>query len=402
MGDNAPCVIVGASLAGLRAAEGLVKATCARDVVVYGAEQHLPYNRPPLSKAALVREIVDTDFFRIPPALEGVDWCLGDPVANVDLANRTLVTESGRSQTWAGLIIASGLRPRRLELPGPLGGRHVLRTADDALRLKVALVPSATVMIVGAGFIGCELAMTLTGLGLDVHLIEPMALPMSRAIGDQAAAAVRDRLLTAGVHLHLGVQPLECIGDTTVRGVRLSDGSVIEATVLVESVGSIPNVEWLAGNDLDLSDGVLCDGELRVAGRGDVLAAGDIARFPHPLARGIQGRIEHWMMAGDTGRRAGRNLAFHLAGDEVVTDFAPMPSFWSDLGAHRLQSFGMLGQGSEDVRVLEGELDGDVAVGYHRDGSLVGVFLIGLGSRYQHYRGLVSQTLDAARLEVSA
>jgi 3-phenylpropionate/trans-cinnamate dioxygenase ferredoxin reductase subunit len=389
-----PCVVIGASLAGLRAAEGLRKAGYTGKLIVFGAEAHLPYNRPPLSKTAMGGDDeLAPEFFRLPASLETVEWRLNDAVATVDLDTRTLTTESGVSQQWGGLVVASGLRPRRVEIPGPQAGRHALRTIDDAARLRSELVPGRRAVIVGAGFIGCELAMTLVEKGLEVHLVDPMVLPMSRAIGDAAAVLIKDRLEAAGVHLHLNALPVACKGSSIVSAVVLAGGQTIEADLMIEAIGSVANTDFLSGNGLDLSDGLLCDSELRVENRPDVLAAGDIARFPHLLGEGRARRIEHWTMAGDTGRRAGRNLALHLADEPVEEDFAPIPSFWSDLGPARLQSFGMPSAGMADVRVLEGEPSGEVVFGYFRKDTLVGVLLVGFASRYQHYRTAITETM---------
>ena len=202
-----------------------------------------------------------------------------------------------------------------------------------------------------------------------------------------------------------------------MRAVTLTDGTTLDADLVIESVGSVPNTEWLGGNGLDLTDGVACDGRLRVladspsarrgrrtggssappAARDDVVAAGDVARYPHPLLFGASRRIEHWTVATDTAKYAGAGLARHLsgsAGDRAAGDgFAAVPSFWSDQYDMRIQSFGVTGL--PDVRILEGSLDGDVAVGYHRDGLLAGVVLIGLGGRYTHYRAEIAATIDA-------
>jgi 3-phenylpropionate/trans-cinnamate dioxygenase ferredoxin reductase subunit len=392
--SGGPCVIIGASLAGLRAAEGLRKGGYTGELIVYGAEPHLPYNRPPLSKAAMVGEDdLAPDFFRLPASLEAVEWRLGDAVGTVDLDTRSLTTESGSTQSWDGLVVASGLRPRRVDIPGPQAGRYALRTVDDAGRLRSELKPGRRAVIVGAGFIGCELAMTLIDIGLEVHLVDPMALPMSRAIGEAAASTIRDRLEVAGVHLHLNALPVACNGTAEVTAVVMAGGETIGADLMIEAIGSVTNTDFLDSNGLDLSDGLLCDSELRVEGRPDVLAAGDVARFPHVLGDGKARRIEHWTMAGDTGRRAGRNLALHLAGEPISSDFAPIPSFWSDLGPARLQSFGMPSAGMADVRILEGEPSGDVAFGYFRDGELIGVLLIGFAARYQHYRAAITATM---------
>lgn len=394
-GAAPPCVVVGASLAGLRACEGLRKGGYDGPIVVFGEEADLPYNRPPLSKTALTCSgDLEPEPFRIPPVLDDVEWRLGERVTGADLATRT-VTAAGRDvQAWSGLIIATGLAPRRLDLPGPALGRHVIRTVGDARALRDALRPGGTAVVIGAGFIGCELAVSLVSAGIRTHVVDPLTLPMERQLGSLPGARVRETLLSSGVVLHLGAVPVAYEGDGSVEGVRLDDGVLIPATAVIEAVGSIPNTDWLAGNGLDITDGVACDGRLRVGGRPDVFACGDVARYPHPLQGGVPRRMEHWTMAGDTGRHAGRSLARHLTGQELPPgDFSPVPSFWSDLGSTRIQSFGLPGQGMEDIRVLEGDTGGDVAVGYHRDGSLVGVVLFGLGHRHQFYRGQVEQTL---------
>ncbi len=198
-----------------------------------------------------------------------------------------------------------------------------------------------------------------------------------------------------------------------MRAVTLTDGTTLDANLVIESVGSVPNTEWLGGNGLDLANGVACDGRLRVlaggpsapadspsappAARDDVVAAGDVARYPHPLLFGASRRIEHWTVATDTAKYAGAGLARHLsgsAGDRAAGDgFAAVPSFWSDQYDLRIQSFGVTGL--PDVRILEGSLDGDVAVGYHHDGLLAGVVLIGLGGRYTRYRAEIAATINA-------
>jgi 3-phenylpropionate/trans-cinnamate dioxygenase ferredoxin reductase component len=189
--------------------------------------------------------------------------------------------------------------------------------------------------------------------------------------------------------MRLGTVPTAFLGNGIVEAVTLADGSRLPADVVVEAVGCRPNVEWLAGNGLDLGDGIRCDAHLRVEGRPDVVACGDLARFPNALFDDVPRRVEHWTMVTDTARRAGTSLGRWLTGqDDDPATFAPVPSFWSDQHDFRLQSFGTLE--GEGVRILEGDLDGEVAVGYHRDGELVGVVMIGLTSRYLHYRQLAA------------
>lgn len=393
-----PCVVVGAGLAGLRACEGLRKGGYDGEIVVIGAEEHLPYNRPPLSKTAIVAEgPLEPDLFRLSPAVADVTWLLGDPVVSSDLTLSTVTTQSGQVITWSGLVVASGLRPRELGLPGPSAGLLRLRSLEDAARIRAATTPGTSVVVVGAGFIGCELAVTLSSLGADVHLVDPAMTPMAVQLGPVLGEAVLHRLLEAGVTLHVGTTPVSYLGSDAIESVGLSDGSIVPASLVVEAVGSVSNTAWLDGNGLDLRDGVLCDSALRVEGRSDIVVCGDIARFPHPLRGAEPRRMEHWTHATDSGRLAGRNLAAHLTG-QVVADvpLTSMPSFWSDLGTLRIQGFGFPMAGMSDVRVLEGEPLGEVAVGYHRDGLLVGVVLLGLGSRYQHFRGLIDVSIKQA------
>jgi len=257
---------------------------------------------------------------------------------------------------------------------------------------------------------------------------------MRRPLGDELAAELLRRHEGHGVRFRLGTAPAAFEGGAfeggafeggafeggafeggeRVRAVTLTDGTTLDADLVIESVGSVPNTEWLGGNGLDLTDGVACDGRLRVlaggpsspraggtpalAPRDDVVAAGDVARYPHPLLFGASRRIEHWTVATDTAKYAAAGLARRLSGSGASGDpadggFAAVPSFWSDQYDLRIQSFGVTGL--PDVRVLEGDLDGDVAVGYYHDGLLAGVVLIGLGDRYTHYRGEIAATISA-------
>lgn len=386
------CVIVGASMAGLRAAEAVRKAGFGGELVVIGEERHMPYNRPPLSKEALFDATDPAGLtFRVPRAAQDVTWRLAECVTSADLAARTVTLADGQSLEWSGLVIATGLSPRRLPLPGPTTGRHVIRTLDDIAALRAELVPRARLVIIGAGFIGCEVAATARMAGLEVDVVAPESVPVDRPLRTELGKALQRRHEAHGVRFHLGVVPVEYQGTTRVTGVRLSDDTELPADLVLEAVGCAPNTAWLDGNDLDLRDGVLCDNRLRVADRADVVACGDIARFPNPLFDDVPRRVEHWTMAIDTAKRAGSTLGLHLAGQAPdPAPFAPIPSFWSNQYEMRLQSFGAVNLGADDIRVLEGDLDADeFAVGYHRDDKLVGVVLIGLTNRYQHYRGII-------------
>ena len=400
-------VVAGAGMAGLRSAEGIRRSGFGGELTIAGAEPHMPYNRPPLSKDGIGAAFDPAQLpFRVARAATGLDWRLGQPAVAADLAARTVTLADGTVIGWDGLVVATGVRSRRLDLPGPRAGRHAIRTIDDLTALRAELTAARRLVVVGGGFIGSEVAAAARVRGLDVTVIEPEPLPMRRPLGNELAAELLRRHERHGVRFRLGTLPVafEGAAGDRVRAVALSDGTAIEAGLVLEAVGSVPNTEWLDGNGLDLSDGVACDERLRVLAGGDarddVVAAGDVARYPHPLLFGASRRIEHWTVATDSGKYASAILARALAGDTAHTAdpaapaaFAAVPTFWSDQYDLRIQSFGVTGL--PDVRVLEGDLDGEVAVGYHHDGLLAGVVLIGLGGRYVHYRAQITGTIRA-------
>ena len=401
-------VVVGASMGGLRAAEAVIKAGYLGEVVVVGTEAHMPYNRPPLSKDALHAEPDLAGLqFRVPRAAKNVKWRLGSTAVSADMAAHTVTLDDGDVLGWRGLVAASGLRPRRLTVPGPSGGRHVLRTVEDALALRASMTPGTRLVVIGAGFVGCEVAATARRLEVEVDVVAPDVVPMNRPLGRELGGALQRRHEAHGVRFHLNAVPVEFLSTISdpdrVGAVKLSDDSVIQADLVVEAVGSEPNVEWLAGNGLDLRDGLLCDHQLRVEGRPDLVACGDIARFPNLRFDDQPRRIEHWTMVTDTARRAGHTLGSYLSSGELDgSPFRPVPSFWSDQYDLRIQSFGAVGLGPQDVRVLEGDLDGEVAVGYHRDGALVGVVMVGLGGRHTFYRDLIAGADDDVPVGVAS
>lgn len=390
------CVIVGGSLAGLRAAEAVRRSGFTGEILVFGAEPHMPYNRPPLSKGALEDDpYLDTLTFRLSRAATDVSWRIGTTVRSVDLQQRSLTLADGTSVGWDGLVIATGARPRRLDLPGPTVGRHVVRTAEDAIQLRQQVYPGARVVVLGAGFIGCEVAATCSVLGADVQVVAPEAAPMHNPLGHLLGQELWRRHHRHGVQFHLGVFPTAFSGPGRVRKVELSDGTKLAADVVVEAVGTTPNTDPFGGNGLDMSDGVLCDGQMNVEGHPAVVACGDVARFPNPLFDLIPRRVEHWNMAVDTARRAGRTLGAYLTGTaNDPAPFRPLPSFWSDQYDWRIQSFGLPALGAKDIRLLEGDLANEAALGYHRDGALVGVVMLDLTARHAHYRSLVAAATE--------
>lgn len=384
-------------MAGLRSAEALRSHGFAGEIVMVGGESAMPYNRPPLSKRALTTDSpVESLAFRVPASLTDATWRLGTSVEAADLSARTLIAGTTH-ENWDGLVIATGARPRRLDVPGPTLGRHVIRTFDDITALRSELGRAGRLVVVGAGFIGCEVAASARTMGLHVDVVAPEAVPMLRPLGEVVGRELRSRHEAAGVRFHLQTAPVAFEGESSVETVLLSDGTELRADVVVEALGCTPNVEWLAGTQLDLTDGVLCDSHLRVEGLPNVVAAGDVARFPNAMYDSLPRRVEHWTMATDTARRAGATLAAHLSGVEPTAPaFAPMPSFWSDQYDMRLQSFGSIGL-STHVELLEGNLSSEFVMGYLDDSGLVGVVMIGMGGRAVHYRGLLAQRAATRR-----
>lgn len=381
-------VIVGAGVGGLRTAEALRAAGHAGELVVVGDEPYLPYQRPPLSKAALAGTVeLDGLLIRRRRTVADVDWWLGRSVTSASLTEHTVTLDGTQTLQWSGLVIACGLRPRRLPIPGSPRGRYAVRSLDEAAALRRALQPGVRLLVIGAGFLGCEIAATAVGLGCTVDVVAPEQEPMERPLGALVGAALRRRHEAAGVRFHLDRLPVRLDGGAPAHpGAVLDDGTVLPADVVVEAVGSVPATAWLQGCGLDLSDGVLCDSWMRAVGpqgpRADVVAVGDVARFPHPLTAGAPRRIEHWDMPPLTAKRAAPALVAGLTGAALDPEpFAPVPSFWSDQYDVTIQSFGAPELGDE-VQVVEGSLDGPFLAAYRQSGPTGGrlVAAVGVGT----------------------
>ncbi len=368
-------VIVGAGLGGLRAAESLRGQGF--DVMVIGDEPHLPYNRPPLSKESL-KGGVEVEGLHFRRKHDDIDWRVGAAATGCSLQSRVVYVDDA-AYTFDGLVIASGIRPRHLPVPGPQP--QVLRTADDALALRSRLAPGVSLLVIGAGFIGCEVAATARQLGCEVTVTAYDAEPMMRPLGAQLGAAMKAHHEAHGVTFHLGQGVQEFHAD----GVTLADGTRLSADVVIEAVGSVPNVEWLHGNDLDLADGVLTDNLMQVLGTDvPVVAVGDIARFPNPRFDDVPRRIEHWNLPTETGKRAGQTLGALLNAETPTGDFRPMPAFWSDQYDIGLQSYGLPGIG--EATLVDGEWSGDCIVEYLRDDEVVGVVGVNRTKDLMDYR----------------
>ena len=407
---------MGAGLAALRTAESLRKVGFDGEVLVVGDEPSAPYNRPPLSKEAL-RHGVDpcTLVFRQRCPSGDIRWQLGRRVAGVDLHERVARLQDGSTLEFEGLVAATGVSAVRLPVDGPPAharyGRHVVRTMDDARALHDELRPGAQVVVIGAGFIGCEVAVTARMLGCEVPCVAVDLHPMLRPLGVELAAELQRRHERRGITFRMGTGVRAFTGSDRVDGVVLTDGTHLRADVVVEAVGSRCNVDWLEGQDLDLSDGVLTDEGLRpvvVDAAGAVLGplrnvvvVGDLARFPNRRFSDAAHRVEHWSIPGDTARRAAAVLAAGLRGaseDQMATTpWDPLPSFWSHQDDIRLQSYGMPGLADPgDIHVLAGRLDDDCVVGYFAGGALVGVIGIGMPSVLAGYRSRVGRPTGGA------
>jgi 3-phenylpropionate/trans-cinnamate dioxygenase ferredoxin reductase subunit len=382
-------VIVGASLAGLRAAEAARKAGFDGDLVMVGDEPHLPYTRPPLSKELLAGEH-STDRVLLPCETLDAEWRLGVSAASLDRPRRRVVLSDGDEVGYDRLIVATGSRARSWPGVGAqLEGVHVLRKLDDALALRAAFDDRPRVAIVGAGFIGCEVAQTARKEGLDVTLIDIAATPML-PLGPELGSWCAELHRNHGVDVRLGTGVDALVGNGHVEAVELSGGARVDADVVVVGLGAIPNTEWLAGSGLQLDAGLACDPTLTVEGDPDILGAGDIVSWPHPLADGEAIRIEHWTVAAEHGQLAGRNV-LASAGERKPYDAAPY--FWSDQYDVKIQSVGLPGR-AEHLELLESTPDGARLVyAGERDGHLIGVVTINAARRLGFYRMALADPL---------
>jgi 3-phenylpropionate/trans-cinnamate dioxygenase ferredoxin reductase subunit len=364
-------VIVGASLGGLRAAQALRRLGYAGALVAVGDERELPYDRPPLSKEVLAGkwDAARTNLMRPEDEELGVAWQLGVRAESLDLAARTVALANGERIAYDALVIATGSAARRIPNTPPLAGIHVLRTRDDALALRAALERGPRVAVIGAGFVGMEVAATCRGRGLDVSVVESLPAPLERGLGRELGGLLGDIHRERGVDLRCGVGVERFIGSERVEGLALADGSRVAADVVVVGIGSSPNTGWLASSGLELGDGVVCDAACRATRAPNVVAVGDVARWPNALFDGESMRIEHWTNATEQADHAAATL---LAGDGEVAPFAPVPFVWSDQFDCKLQIAGRIAPGDESC-IVDGSLtERRFVVAFGRGGRLTG------------------------------
>lgn len=361
-------VIAGAGLAGYQAAGALRRAGYDGRVTIVGDEVHRPYDRPPLSKELLAGR-VDRGFCFYPCDKLDVEWRLGVAVVGLSVEPRIVYLADGEQLSFDRLVIATGRRARRWPAPIELDGVHTLRSLDDSSLLGDAVNKAGRVAIVGAGFIGCEVAATLKERGLgEVTLIEMGPHPMP-ALGPILGARAGRIHAAHGVTCRTGSSVAAFEGRDRVEAVRLASGELVEADLVLLALGSVPNSGWLGASGLELVAGaVRCDEHCFAVGTDHVVVAGDVAAFPHPLA-GALVSIEHWSNARDMGKVAAANL---LVAPSDRKPFAPVPTFWSDQYDVKIRSAGLIGEANRFSIVDEDPASASVVVEAHRDRELVG------------------------------
>lgn len=368
--SDSTIVVVGASLAGLRAAEEIRHLGHKGDVVVMGDELHAPYDRPPLSKQLLSGK---WDVARIhhhtPEKLDalGLEFRLGRRATGLDTEARTVSCSDGSEVHYDGLVIATGARARRLPGTEGMAGVRTLRTLDDCLGLRADLQrigPAARVVVIGAGFIGAEVAATCHGLGVDVTIVEALPTPLAGAIGVQMGEVCAGLHRDAGVALRVGMGVERVVpgsDGTSATVVHLSDGTALPADVVVVGIGVVPVVDWLGDSGVGLDNGVVCNDRLFAAD--SVVAAGDVARWTH-VGLGEDIRIEHWTNAAEGGAVAARNL---VVGSAAAESYAPVPFFWSDQYGEKIQVIGRP-RPDDEVVVVDGTAEDRKLVALYRRG----------------------------------
>jgi NADPH-dependent 2,4-dienoyl-CoA reductase/sulfur reductase-like enzyme len=388
-------VIVGASLAGLRAAEALREAGFAGPLTLIGEEPYPPYDRPPLSKTVLSGwlPVEHTALPRFVPL--DAEWRLGVPAAGLDLAGRRVHLADGQDVPFDRLLIATGTRARPWPVAeeAALDGVFTIRTRDDAagLRQRLAAGPQR-VLIIGGGFIGSEVASVCRELGLNVTLAERGVAPLSGAFGATAAGVAARMQRNHGVDLRTGVTVMALEGETRLRRARLSDGDTLDVDVAVVALGALRNTEWLRGAGLAADGrGVVCDASCRIfSAEGivldDIYVAGDVARWPHPLFDGQLLAVEHWDNAVKQAAVAAHNMARPAAERRA---HKALPAFWSNQFGLNIKSVG-LPSVADEIVVTQGSVpDRHFVVVYGGQGRVVAAVAVNAPRWLPYYETLI-------------
>jgi len=361
-------LVVGASAAGLATVEALRRKGYGDRITVLGAEPHLPYDRPPLSKQVLSGQW-EPARTQLRPAerLSTLDaeFLLGDAATALDVRERTVRTASGRALTADDIVLATGLRPRTFPGQSGLGGVHVLRTLDDALALRADLLSCSRAVVVGDGVLGTEIAASVAGMGVPVTLAGPQPAPLAAQFGPAVSDLLAELHASRGVSLRLGAAVTELDShDGRVTGVRLETGEVLPADVVVVAFGAAPATDWLEGSGLALANGVVCDSRCRAAE--GIYAVGDVARWHHE-ALDVTLRLEN--------RTNATEQATHVATVILGEDrpYLPVPYFWTDQFDTKIHVHGTL-FADADVSIVEGSVaDRRFVAEYRRNGVVTGV-----------------------------
>ncbi|MFD3805537.1 NAD(P)/FAD-dependent oxidoreductase [Streptomyces sp. NPDC058619] len=383
--------------------EPLRTAGFAGSLAIVGDEPYLPYDRPPLSKDVLTAQ--NPTQLTALPLPDGLDarWQLGRPAVRLEPRARTVTLADGTRLPYDAVVIATGSAARTWPARRPPLPRGVLtlRGWQDAIALRAELAPGRRLAVIGAGFLGGEIAAAARARGVNVTLIESAGQPVERAVGTVAGRFVATMHREAGIDLrtHTTVRGFLATDDGRITGVRLSDHSELPVDAAVLSLGAVPATEWLADSGLALEGGVRCDAYLRAllpdgTAVPGAVAAGDVTRVPHPLAGGAPVTLGHWTHAVEQAASAAHTL---LHPDEPEP-FSAIPSFWSDLHGARIRSVGLPGL-ADETRIAEHELVGErsLEVSYHKEGHLIGALTIGRTRRLAAYQ----RDLQAFRVATS-
>lgn len=377
-------VIVGGGLSAARTAEQLRKSGYADPVTIVSDEQHLPYDRPPLSKDVLHDSGRGIGDVTLKPAVFYADndiaLRLGAAAQSVDTAAKTLTLTDGFVLDYDDLVIATGLEPKRIPTFPDLAGIRVLRSFDEAVALREHAATARRAVIIGAGFIGCEVAASLRKLGVEVVLVEPQPAPLAGVLGERIGELVARLHRAEGVDVRTGVGVAEVLGADAVSGVILTDGSELDADLVVVGIGSRPATDWLVGSGVTLDNGVICD-EVGRTSDPHVWALGDVASWRNP--DGHQVRVEHWSNVADQARV----MVPALLGQDVPA-LVVVPYFWSDQYDVKIQCLGEPEAG-DVVHIVDD--DGRKFLAYYeRDGVLAGVVGGGMPGKVMKARAKIA------------